>query len=59
MAIKVRKDIMNLHTRINHHEIWRTSQTVSQICNMPVPGEQSDCWHRCLRNTPPGSTRTA
>ena len=37
MAIKVRKDIMNVHTRINHNEIWRTSQTVSQICNMPIP----------------------
>ncbi|MDU2191678.1 MAG: 2-isopropylmalate synthase [Klebsiella pneumoniae] len=36
MAIKVRKDIMNVHTNINHHEIWRTSQTVSQICNMPL-----------------------
>ena len=31
MAIKVRKDIMNVHTRINHQEIWRTSQTVNQV----------------------------
>jgi 2-isopropylmalate synthase len=36
MAIKVRKDIECAH-RINHQEIWRTSQTVSQICNMPIP----------------------
>lgn len=37
MAIKVRKDILNVHTAINHCEIWRTSQLVSQICNMPIP----------------------
>lgn len=48
MAIKVRKDIMNVHTNINHHEIWRTSQTVSQICNMPI-GEQGHRRHRRLR----------
>ncbi|XPE39299.1 hypothetical protein ACNKHS_00540 [Shigella flexneri] len=41
MAIKVRKDIMNVHTHINHHEIWRTSQTVSQICNMPIPANKA------------------
>ena len=41
MAIKVRKDIMNLHTNINHQEIWRTSQAVSQICNMPVPANKA------------------
>ena len=41
MAIKVRKDIMNVHTRINHQEIWRTSQTVSQICNMPIPANKA------------------
>lgn len=41
MAIKVRKDIMNVHTGINHHEIWRTSQTVSQICNMPIPANKA------------------
>ena len=41
MAIKVRKDIMNVHTRINHNEIWRTSQTVSQICNMPIPANKA------------------
>ena len=41
MAIKVRKDIMNVHTHINHNEIWRTSQTVSQICNMPIPANKA------------------
>lgn len=41
MAIKVRSKLMNLHTNINHHEIWRTSQTVSQICNMPIPGNKA------------------
>ena len=41
MAIKVRKDIMNVHTRINHQEIWRTSQTVAQICNMPIPANNA------------------
>ncbi|NDJ58941.1 2-isopropylmalate synthase [Enterobacteriaceae bacterium 4M9] len=41
MAIKVRNKMMNLHTNINHNEIWRTSQTVSQICNMPIPGNKA------------------
>ncbi|XNM63881.1 2-isopropylmalate synthase [Escherichia coli] len=41
MAIKVRKDIMKVHTAINHNEIWRTSQTVSQICNMPIPANKA------------------
>ncbi|HCH39672.1 MAG TPA: hypothetical protein DE191_09285, partial [Enterobacter sp.] len=41
MAIKVRKDSMNVHTRINHQDIWRTSQTVAQICNMPIPANKA------------------
>ncbi|MTD41034.1 2-isopropylmalate synthase [Erwinia sp. CPCC 100877] len=41
MAIKVRGKMMNLRTHINHHEIWRTSQTVSQICNMPIPANKA------------------
>lgn len=41
MAIKVRNKMMNLRTNINHNEIWRTSQTVSQICNMPIPGNKA------------------
>ena len=41
MAIKVRKDILNVHTAINHQEIWRTSQLFSQICNMPIPANKA------------------
>uniref|UniRef100_A0A8W7PQM1 2-isopropylmalate synthase n=1 Tax=Anopheles coluzzii TaxID=1518534 RepID=A0A8W7PQM1_ANOCL len=41
MAIKVRQDIMNVHTNINHQEIYRTSQLVSQLCNMPIPANKA------------------
>lgn len=41
MAIRTRADIMNVHTRINHKEIYRTSQIVSQLCNMPIPGNKA------------------
>src|SRR5699024_9861228 len=41
MAIRVRKDILDVHTSINHQEIWRTSQLVSQICNMPIPANKA------------------
>ncbi|WP_353613335.1 2-isopropylmalate synthase [Mangrovibacter phragmitis] len=41
MAIKVRQKMLDLHTNINHQEIWRTSQTVSQLCNMPVPANKA------------------
>lgn len=41
MAIKLRQDMMNVHTSVNHQEIWRTSQTVSQICNMPIPANKA------------------
>ncbi|MEQ4530988.1 MAG: 2-isopropylmalate synthase [Mixta sp.] len=41
MAIKTRAAMMNVHTNIHHHEIWRTSQTVSQICNMPIPANKA------------------
>ncbi|MDR0805685.1 MAG: 2-isopropylmalate synthase [Enterobacteriaceae bacterium] len=41
MAIKVRHDILGVHTNINHQEIYRTSQLVSQICNMPVPANKA------------------
>jgi 2-isopropylmalate synthase len=37
MAIKVRHNILNVHTNIQHHEIYRTSQIVSQITNTPIP----------------------
>ncbi|WP_041069417.1 2-isopropylmalate synthase [Candidatus Ishikawella capsulata] len=41
MAFKTRQKIFNVHTNINHNEIWRTSQTISQICNMPIPANKS------------------
>ncbi|MBZ0344548.1 2-isopropylmalate synthase, partial [Salmonella enterica subsp. enterica serovar Infantis] len=41
MASKVRKDIMNVHTSINHHGSCRTRQTVSQVCNMPIPANKA------------------
>ncbi|MCW2487094.1 2-isopropylmalate synthase [Candidatus Symbiopectobacterium sp. NZEC127] len=41
MAIKTRQDMLNVHTNINHQEIYRTSQLVSQICNMPIPGNKA------------------
>ena len=36
MIMKTRQDILNVHTRINHQEIARTSKLVSHLCNMPV-----------------------
>ncbi|WP_241585720.1 2-isopropylmalate synthase [Rosenbergiella epipactidis] len=41
MAIKTRHAMMNVHTGINHQEIYRTSQIVSQICNMPIPANKA------------------
>lgn len=41
MAIKVRQDLLGVHTNINHQEIYRTSQLVSQLCNMPVPANKA------------------
>ncbi len=41
MAIKVRQDLMKVHTNINHQEIYRTSQIVSQLCNMPIPANKA------------------
>lgn len=41
MAIKVRQDLLDVHTNINHQEIYRTSQLVSQLCNMPVPANKA------------------
>lgn len=41
MAIKTRKDILNMHTNIKHKEIYRTSQIVSQVCNIPVPSNKA------------------
>lgn len=41
MAIKTRAQIMNVHTHIQHQEIYRTSQIVSKICNMPIPANKA------------------
>ncbi|WP_017348337.1 2-isopropylmalate synthase [Pantoea sp. A4] len=41
MAIKTRQQIINLNTNIRHQEIYRTSQLVSQICNMPIPANKA------------------
>jgi 2-isopropylmalate synthase len=41
MAIKTRSQYMQVHTNINHKEIYRTSQIVSQITNMPIPGNKA------------------
>ncbi|MGV3345396.1 2-isopropylmalate synthase [Enterobacteriaceae bacterium LUAb1] len=41
MAIKTRSQMMGVHTNINHSEIYRTSQIVSQICNMPIPANKA------------------
>ena len=41
MAIKVRQNILNVHTNINHQEIYRTSQIVSQIANMPIAANKA------------------
>ncbi|MGL5146138.1 MAG: 2-isopropylmalate synthase [Plesiomonas shigelloides] len=36
MIIRTRTDLLNVHTNIHHHDIYRTSQLVSQLCNMPI-----------------------
>lgn len=37
MAIKLHKNLLNVHTDIHHQEIYKTSQLVSQLCNIPIP----------------------
>ncbi|WP_331828416.1 2-isopropylmalate synthase [Candidatus Blochmannia sp. SNP] len=41
MAIKVREDLLNVHTNIHCQEIYRTSQVISQLCNMPIPANKA------------------
>lgn len=36
MAIQTRQDLLNVKTNINTKEIYRVSQMVSQLCNMPI-----------------------
>lgn len=41
MAIKIREDLLHVHTNIHHQEIYKTSQMVSQLCNMPIPANKA------------------
>lgn len=41
MVIHTRQDLLGVHTKIHHQEIYRTSQLVSQLCNMPIPGNKA------------------
>lgn len=41
MAIKIREDILGVSTNIKHTEIYRTSQIISQICNIPIPSHKA------------------
>ncbi|QCI24658.1 2-isopropylmalate synthase (plasmid) [Buchnera aphidicola (Muscaphis stroyani)] len=41
MAIKIRENILNVSTNIKHKEIYRTSQIISQICNVPIPSNKA------------------
>ncbi|HDL6964836.1 TPA: 2-isopropylmalate synthase [Yersinia enterocolitica] len=41
MAIKVRENMLGVHTNINHQEIYRTSQLVSKLCNMPISANKA------------------
>ena len=36
MILKTRADLLGVETGIKHQEIHRTSQLVSQLCNMPI-----------------------
>ncbi|AKC59716.1 2-isopropylmalate synthase [Blochmannia endosymbiont of Polyrhachis (Hedomyrma) turneri] len=37
MAIKIHKPLLKAYTNIKHQEIYRTSQIISQLCNVPIP----------------------
>lgn len=41
MAIKTRQALMQVQTGINHSEIYRTCQTVSQLASMPIPSNKA------------------
>lgn len=41
MAIKTRQEILDVHTKIKHEEIHRTSKLVSQLCNMPIQSNKA------------------
>ncbi|MGL4683551.1 MAG: 2-isopropylmalate synthase [Hafnia alvei] len=41
MAIRTRSEMLGVHTNIHHQEIYRTSQFISQMCNMPIPSNKA------------------
>ncbi|URJ26069.1 2-isopropylmalate synthase [Blochmannia endosymbiont of Camponotus modoc] len=41
MAIKVREDLLNVYTNVRCQEIYRASQVVSQLCNIPIPANKA------------------
>ena len=41
MAIRTRSEMLGVHTNIRHQEIYRTSQFISQMCNMPIPSNKA------------------
>lgn len=41
MILNVREDLLHKKTHINPQEIYRTSQLVSQLCNMPIQANKA------------------
>ncbi len=41
MILSVREDLLHKKTNINAQEIYRTSQLVSQLCNMPIQANKA------------------
>lgn len=41
MILNVREDLLHKKTNINSQEIYRTSQLVSQLCNMPIQANKA------------------
>ncbi|MDR1396871.1 MAG: 2-isopropylmalate synthase [Desulfarculales bacterium] len=40
-AVRVHENSLHVHTNIDHTEIYRTSQMISQLCNTPVPAHKA------------------
>jgi 2-isopropylmalate synthase len=51
MILNTRQDLMGISTRIDTKEIYRTSQLVSQLCNMPVPGNKAIVGHNAFSHS--------
>jgi 2-isopropylmalate synthase len=41
MAIKVRQNLLGVHTNIDHQQIYHTSQMISQLANTPIPAHKA------------------